>query len=168
MLRWIILLSMVLSVPVLAKGTYQTPQEFLAETFAGDAVVPQKLWLTAPLKQQAEDILGHELRGLRMGYWGDAQRSAWIMDEIGKEQPITVGIVISEDKIERVKVLIFRETRGWEVRYPFFTDQFKGLNLTPEQRLSGYIDGITGATLSVRALTRLGRLALLLHAAIPQ
>jgi Na+-transporting NADH:ubiquinone oxidoreductase subunit NqrC len=49
------------------------------------------------------------------------------------------------------------------VRYPFFTDQFNGLQLDENNRLQRKIDGISGATLSVNALTRLARLALHLH-----
>ena len=66
-------------------------------------------------------------------------------------------------EILEVKVLIFRESRGWEVKYPFFTDQFKGATLVSDNNLDRKIDGITGATLSVNALTKLGRIALLLH-----
>ena len=68
---------------------------------------------------------------------------------------------------ERVRVLEFRETRGWEVRYPFFTDQFSGAHLSNGQRdaqLDQQIDGITGATLSVRAVTRAVQAALYLSA----
>ncbi|WP_069472977.1 FMN-binding protein [Candidatus Marithrix sp. Canyon 246] len=72
----------------------------------------------------------------------------WILEEIGKKKPITTGIVINKGRIERFKVLIFRETRGWEVCYPFFTNQFKGNSLNN----FSHIDGISGATLSVRAL----------------
>jgi hypothetical protein len=60
-------------------------------------------------------------------------------------------------------VLIFRESRGWEVRHDFFTDQFKGVTLNDDRELDLPIDNISGATLSVRALTRLARLALYLH-----
>ncbi|MDP4879954.1 MAG: FMN-binding protein [Opitutales bacterium] len=45
----------------------------------------------------------------------------------------------------------------------FFTDQFEGLELTNENTLNRKIDGISGATLSVNALTRLSKLALHLH-----
>jgi uncharacterized protein with FMN-binding domain len=100
-------------------------------------------------------------------YWGDAGRSAWILEEVGKEQPITVGLVVSDGRIERVKVLVFRESRGWEVRHPFFTDQFRDTGLTGERDLDRDIDGISGATLSVRALKKLARLALYLHTVIP-
>jgi len=30
-------------------------------------------------------------------------KTVWILDEIGKEKPITVGIVVDDGKIERVK-----------------------------------------------------------------
>lgn len=59
---------------------------------------------------------------------------------------------------------MFRESRGFEVRYPFFTDQFRGARLREGLDLDREIDGISGATLSVRALTKLARLALLLRA----
>jgi uncharacterized protein with FMN-binding domain len=97
-----------------------------------------------------------------MRYWTRDHRSAWILEEIGKEQPITTGIVVQGGRIERIKVLIFRESPGWEVRHDFFTEQFKAAGLTEKHGLDRHIDGISGATLSVRALTRLARLALFL------
>lgn len=102
-----------------------------------------------------------------MRYWGEKHRTAWILEEIGKERPITVGLVIDNGRLETVKVLVFRESRGWEVRYPFFTDQFNGARLTNEHGLDRSIDGISGATLSVRALKKLARLALFLHNQTP-
>ncbi|MBT8117818.1 MAG: FMN-binding protein, partial [Gammaproteobacteria bacterium] len=88
---------------------------------------------------------------------------AWILEEIGKERPITTGLVINEQGIERLRVLVFRESRGWEVKHPFFTDQFPGIQLTAGRELDGPIDGVSGATLSVRALKKLARLALYFH-----
>jgi hypothetical protein len=89
-----------------------------------------------------------------------------VLEEIGKTEPITTGIVVDQGAIARISVLIYRESRGWEVKYPFFTDQFKGATLTAMHELDRKIDGISGATLSVRALTRLARLALLLDAKV--
>jgi len=66
------------------------------------------------------------------------------------------------------RVLIFRETRGGEVRYPFFTDQFAGIMLGRDTLLSREIDGISGATLSVNALVKLTRLALLFDQQVPR
>jgi hypothetical protein len=65
-----------------------------------------------------------------------------------------------------IEVLAFRESRGWEIRYPFFTSQFSGLELADDGYLSESIDGITGATMSVRAVERVARLALWLDAQV--
>ena len=108
------------------------------------------------------EILGHPPNAMRIRYWADGGRTAWIVEEIGKEKPITTGIVVNAGNIERVKVLIFRESRGWEVRHDFFTDQFNGAGLTGQHQLDRNIDGISGATMSVHAVTRLARMVLFL------
>ncbi len=107
--------------------------------------------------------MGHDFHSLRVRYWRDGAKSAWVLDEIGKELPITIGITVSDGAIDNVSVLEFRESRGWEVRYPFFTDQFVDARLGPDEDLNQRIDGITGATMSVGAITRITRVALLLH-----
>ncbi len=61
-----------------------------------------------------------------------------------------------------MQVLIYRESHGSEVQYPFFSDQFNQLELNEDNQLNKSIDGISGATLSVNALTCLARLALYL------
>jgi hypothetical protein len=99
---------------------------------------------------------------MRVRYWQEQTQTVWIMDEIGKELPITTGIVVSNGAIDRVRVLVFRESRGWEVRHDFFTNQFKGASMQEDGRLNRQIDGISGATLSVRAVEKLARVALLL------
>jgi hypothetical protein len=106
--------------------------------------------------------MGHDLGVLRLKYWEKEGRTAWILEEIGKERPITAGVVVNDGKIERINVLTFRESRGWEVRYPFFTDQFSDATLKEDKQLDRHIDGISGATLSVKAMTKMARLALLL------
>ena len=150
-----------------AGGTYQTPEDFLHEVFAGAVPAPAVLWLTGEVRTTAAEILDHQPGQLRVRYWQQGPRTAWILDEIGKDQPITTGLVVNAGRLERVRVLIFRESRGWEVKYPFFTDQFNRVGLTDGLKLDGRIDGVSGATLSVRALTNLARLALFLHEQTP-
>lgn len=136
------------------------------EVFAGDVPAPRKLWLDQETKPAVREILGHDLHALRLTYWRRDGRSAWILEEVGRDLPITVGIVVNGEAIETLKILIFRESRGWEVRYPFFTDQFRGAALADGARLDAEIDGISGATLSVSAVRRLAALALYLHGAV--
>jgi hypothetical protein len=159
----LILASSVLIHAVNARGVYQEPPAFIAEAFAGDPPAPQKLWITKELKSTATEILGHAPEALRVSYWRRDGRTVWVLDEIGKEQPITAGFVIENGLVAAVRVLIFRESRGWEIRHPFFTDQFAGIMLDHKNLLNKKIDGISGATLSVNAIAKLTRLALLFH-----
>ncbi|MGI9288240.1 MAG: FMN-binding protein [Pseudomonadales bacterium] len=98
-----------------------------------------------------------------MRYWRAGNRTAWILDEIGKERPITLGVVVENNTIAQVKVLTYRESRGGEVRHAFFTNQFIGAMLNEKRQLDRDIDGVTGATMSVRAVTRVAQVALLFH-----
>ena len=41
---------------------------------------------------------------------------AWILEEIGKSKPITMGFVVNAGAIEITRVLVFRESRGWEIQ----------------------------------------------------
>jgi hypothetical protein len=148
---------------LLAGDVYQSQQDFLQEVFAGSPPPAQVLWLRDGIRTTSTAILGHPYPGLRIRYWMQGERSAWILEETGKEKPITVGLVVNAQGLELVRVLAFRESRGWEVRYPFFTNQFRGIGLTDGYALDKPVDGISGATLSVRALEKLARLALYLH-----
>ncbi len=160
-------LALLAAAPALpARGVYQAPEDFLAEVFAGEVPPPGTIWLTGEVRRTAQEILSHRPAALRVRYWRRGRRTAWILEEIGKEKPITVGLVVDGGVLERVRVLVFRESRGYEVREPAFTRQFDGARLREGTRLDRPIDGITGATLSVRALTRLARLALFLHARV--
>jgi len=119
--------------------------------------------LTQETKAEIKAVFGRDYQGLRIRYWQLDNRTAWILEEIGKVKPITTGFLIEDGAMLQMQVLIYRESHGWEVRYPFFTDQFTGLKINRNAELNKKIDGISGATLSVNALTRLSRLALYLH-----
>ncbi len=162
--RAALLLAVLLGLPgatALARGINQTPDAFIQETFPRPPK-PKVIWLTGDLKKEIEKILQHPYAKLRVKYWKKGDKSAWVLDEIGKEKPITVGVIINDGKIASLRVLAFRESRGWEVEQPFFTRQFTQAGLRKDNRLDRNIDGITGATLSVRALKKLARMALLL------
>jgi len=168
MLRFTTLVALALAVPALAgtggeAGRYVDPQDYVRHAFPGGDPGPRTLWVTGPLRESVERTLGHRFADLRVRYWFDGFTSVWILNEIGKELPITIGVTVADGAIANVSVIEFRESRGWEVRYPFFTDQFNDTRLTDDGHLNRHIDGITGATLSVGAVTRIARVALLLH-----
>jgi hypothetical protein len=158
-------LLMVLLLPAiaLAATVYETQPQFLDRAFDGSPPAPGIVWLSGDRKSTVREILDHDYPALRLRYWCADERSAWTLEEVGKDLPITVGVVVERNYIDSIRVLTYRENRGGEVATPAFTDQFNGIELTPDGALNKQIDGITGATLSVRALSRLATLALYLH-----
>ncbi|ODB86739.1 hypothetical protein A3195_14275 [Candidatus Thiodiazotropha endoloripes] len=147
-----------------AQGTYLSKEDFLSQNL-GASYTGGKIWLNKPVKQKLKKIFGHKYPGLRIRYWTNDEnkdQTAWILNEIGKVKPITFGVVINKQQIESIYVLTFRESRGWEIKQTFFTDQFLGASLTERLRLNRHIDSISGATLSVIAMKKVARAALYL------
>lgn len=139
--------------------TYSTVPAFLESHFEA-APKPTMLWLKAEQREQAKVISGED-PGFRQRYWRQDERVAFVFDVIGRDHPITVAILVSDNGVEDMRVLVYRESRGWEVRHEFFMRQFDGANLKPNKnKLDVRIDNIAGATLSVRAMKRAARLAL--------
>ena len=141
---------------------YKSASDYVAGVFDQQPPELETLWPSGELRNQLAGILGHT-PSLRFKYWGANGKTVWILDEIGKDRPITAGVTIAHGKIQDVQVLVFRESRGWEVKHDFFTRQFANLWLDQRQELSQDIDNITGATLSVKAMTRMAKAALLMH-----
>ena len=158
----VILLSFFVTLNVFAKGTYKSEDTFLKEAFNGDIPKSQSIILKRELRDNIQNILGHPYSGLRIKYWRNDQTTAWVLEEVGKDELITFGFAINDKKIFKADVLIFRETRGWEIKYPAFTQQFIGSQLI-DDHLSQNIDGVSGATLSVYAMKATARLALFLN-----
>ncbi|MCF6208309.1 MAG: FMN-binding protein [Ghiorsea sp.] len=161
----LVMMLLVWSLPAQA-DVYLEPQAFVKQQFVGNPPQAKVIWLNKTLKSKLTEILQHEYAGLRVRYWQggqDGQKTVWVLNEIGKEKNITVGITIEQGKIRQLQVLAFRESRGWEVKHDFFTRQFLSLFLKEDMSLSGHIDSITGATLSVRAVKKLAKVALYLH-----
>ena len=142
-----------------------TMESYGTRYFSGENNSWQTLWINKEQREQIEKILNHSFSQIRVRYWGEGSRTGWIFEEIGKELPITVGVIVEDEKIMDLTVLEYRESRGGEVVYPFFTGQFNAASLTRGKSLGldKSIDGITGATLSVRALKKIATLALYCH-----
>jgi Na+-translocating ferredoxin:NAD+ oxidoreductase RnfG subunit len=79
---------------------------------------------------------------------------AVITQEIGKFKPITFIVKLGPSgQVDRVEVLVYREAVGAEVRRQRFWGQFRGKTAKDGLRLNRDILNITGATMSVQAMT---------------
>lgn len=142
-----------------ADKVYQEPKEFIAEVFPGEVPGPSMLRIVGERRRVASKILDHSPSMLRTRYWHKGNKTAWILEEIGKVKPITAGFVVENGQIKDVRILIYRESHGAEVRHNYFTQQFYGATVNKTQRLTKTVNGISGATLSVSAIKRLATLA---------
>lgn len=139
---------------------YKQPSEFIKSAFGGKIPATSVLNISGDVKTRSKAIMAHDYGESRVRYWKQGTRSVWILEEIGKTQPITTGFLIENGRIRSVEILIYRESHGWEVSKPFFTGQFSNATLKSGDQLSAEVKNVAGATLSVRAVTKLARLAL--------
>lgn len=145
-----------------------SPQAYLGRVFGQNLPEMQVYVLTATEKTDLEAILQHPLASQRLRYWRHDANNVWILDEIGKHKPITAAFWLQNGHIKEAKVLVFRESRGWEIKNPRFLAQYQDLSLSDTHQLSAPVDGISGATLSVRAMDKMARMALYLEKNLSQ
>lgn len=73
---------------------------------------------------------------------------------IGKDQPITFLVAIDPaDRLKDVDILVYRESYGGEVAYEPWRRQFRGKSAADSLRVGREIRSISGATISVQAVT---------------
>ena len=90
--------------------------------------------------------IAHDSTGGSLGY-------AVIDEEIGKYRPITYLVAVDlQYRVSSVAILVYRESRGGEVRRQRFLRQYRGKDGRDPIRINRDIINITGATMSVRAL----------------
>ncbi len=138
---------------------YLTKKEAFALAFPGmDQIKKEKKWLTDTQREAIGEILGEEYKKRRLTYYfglneeGRPSSAMIIGNEIGRSYPITFMVVINPDgTVKDVEIMVYREPHGWEVRFESFLSQFFGRDAgSPFDD----INNITGATLSVRSMTR--------------
>jgi FAD:protein FMN transferase len=146
--------------PDFVEEVFLTPEQALEKVFPkADRVESATVRLTPEEKSRVERRTGWKMtedvyvvhRGFKDG---KPAGFAVITEEIGKYKPITFIVKSTPDfRVEKVEVLVYREPRGGEVRKARFLQQFKGKEASSPLRINRDIINITGATLSVRAMS---------------
>ena len=99
-------------------------------------------------------------------YWKAGNKVGFILETIGKHEFITTGYIVENNKIIDVKVLVYRENYGYEIKHDYFLDQIRGNSVKKNGKLVKSIANISGATLSVKAMRKLSKLSLYLYTII--
>jgi hypothetical protein len=150
-------------------GVLMSEEEALREVFPSAALVVERSWTPAAAERAAmEKGLGRRLvepdypivlvyDGARrfLGY-------ALVTEERGKYRPITFLVGITpERRVKDTAVMVYRESRGGEVRSRRFLGQYRGKSLRDPIRTNRDIVNISGATISVHSMNAGVRKALM-------
>jgi len=140
---------------------FLTKKQALKLAFPGvKKVKKKKVWLTDTQTAAIQKILGDQIKYNERRvthYFGldDADKpmgAVVIGNEIGRSYPITFMVVLNTDgTVKDVEIMVYREPHGWEVRFESFMSQFFGRDASDP---FDNINNITGATLSVRSMTK--------------
>lgn len=147
-------------IPDMPETVYLSVEQGLAETFPKAARFDTEVRLLADDARAAlEKKLGGRVADDTVTVhraWDDAGRLLGygvVSEEIGKYRPITFLVGASPAlEVERVHVLVYRESHGADVRRARFLNQYRGKDLDDPIRANRDIINISGATLSVRSL----------------
>ena len=135
---------------------YLTEEQALREVFPHcDEILFNVVPLTKEEKSQLQNKLRRKIyedffivyMGIKSG---EVTGYAIITEEIGKFHPYTFVVSVDlKGKIDKIAILVYRESRGAEIGKKRFLYQFKGKSLKNKIRINRDIINISGATMSV-------------------
>ena len=119
-------------------------------------------------KKQIQNQIKQKFYRDQIYYWtikiDDKTHYALMDNTIGKTMPITFLIMFNENKeVIHSSIIKYRESYGGEISGKNWLAQFIGMEQDSLYKYGKEIDGITGATLSVKSFTKgISKLSLLL------
>ncbi len=138
---------------------YMTEEQALKSAFPdADAFTKKEFKLTEEQKNAIKKIAGRNFSDKSFivhtaSKGNEALGYSIVSEEIGKYRPITYFVAVTPKLVVKdVFVLVYRESRGGDVRRKRFLVQYKGKTAKDPIKLNKDILNISGATISVRAL----------------
>lgn len=135
----------------------------------------ETLELPGEMKASIEKRCGQRFHSDKLYLWkiyydGYFNGVAIVDNVYGKVQPITFLVIFDTDgKVVDTTVLKYREPHGGEVQDPAWLHQFTGASAITKLRYGDDVQGITGATISSKSMTRgVKKLTLLVHEYMPE
>ncbi len=155
-----ILLFSLLYSPVAFGVVYMKPKDVLTQFFNNsEKVVSEKKQVGAIQRAELSQRLGYKFKEKELIFYvgktgAKIDGYALLDHQIGKTQPITFMTLIGpKGRVEQIEVLVYRESHGSEVRHQRFLKQFYTKVSSDPLRRGRDIVNISGATMSVDAMT---------------
>jgi hypothetical protein len=139
---------------------YMTPEEAARSMFPkSDQIKPEVITLSTDQKFLIEERIGWHFPETTFDCFigktkGHVDGWAFIQHTIGKHKPMTYMVGVDhQGEVFSVEVLVYRESRGSEVRKKRFNYQYEGKTAYDPIRINRDIINISGATMSVRSMS---------------
>ncbi len=142
------------------EDVYLTPEDAAKLTFPeSDSIRLEVITLTQDQKRLIEERIGWQFPELTFDCFigetnGKIDGWAFIQHTIGKHKAMTYMVGVDPDgEVTNVEVLVYRESRGSEVRKKRFNYQYHGKTIEDPIRINRDVLNISGATMSVRSMS---------------
>ncbi len=139
---------------------YMTPEEAARSMFPkSDQIKSEVITLSTDQKFRIEERIGWHFPETNFDCFvgetkGHVDGWAFIQHTIGKHKPMTYMVGVDQQgEVFSVEVLVYRESRGSEVRKKRFNYQYEGKTAYDPIRINRDIINISGATMSVRSMS---------------
>ncbi|MBT3192651.1 MAG: FMN-binding protein [Verrucomicrobia bacterium] len=154
-----LLLVLLLALPTAGQAKENAAMSFAKEQFEIAPAV-RSLSVTGRVAKACHEILGRDDTPRSIVYYVGTEGVLWVLSARGKHGPIEAGFIVAEGRILNARILADREQRGRPIRSKRYLRQYAGVRLNSRGRLNEKVDGLTGATISSRAVAKMARLAL--------
>ncbi len=134
----------------------ETPSIYSITKKRADKVM-SKYWEDEEYNLSRVTLIGSDQPEIYSVQQGNSKPFAYVLfaETMGKVDTFTYLIIFKPDGIiEKVSVLLYRENYGGEIASKRFLKQFAGKSNGLNMEYNQDIDGISGATISVQAITR--------------
>ena len=142
------------------EDVYLTPEDAAKLMFPkSDSIRSEVITITEDQKRLIEERIGWHFPETTFDCFigetkGQVDGWAFIQNTIGKHKPMTYMVGIAPDgEVTNVEILVYRESRGSEVRKARFNYQYEGKTIHDPIRINRDIINISGATMSVRSMS---------------
>ena len=116
--------------------------------------------LDRQIKKEVENQVKQKFYRDKLYYWTISQRDttiayAFLDNVVGKSMPITFMVILNIDgDIINANVIKYREAYGSEVGNKGWLQQFINFNNNSDYSIGNDVDGISGATISVKSMSK--------------
>jgi Na+-translocating ferredoxin:NAD+ oxidoreductase RnfG subunit len=165
---------LVVTTASLHAGKLPGADEAVRQLLPGDSYERETLLLTEAEQAAGTELAAKEIPSALVTRYvvrneaGEVAGYAYLDKHMVRTLPQTLMVAVDADGVLiGIKVLAFREPAEYMAR-DGWTKQFRGKTVQDEIKMKKNIDGITGATLTARAVTQCARRAVSIHHVLEQ